>query len=33
MLMDSESISVVAELNRDLAHQTIPQIEEAISGA
>tara|TARA_R110000796_G_scaffold115840_5_gene228029 strand:- start:1949 stop:2386 length:438 start_codon:yes stop_codon:yes gene_type:complete len=33
MLMDSGSISVVAELNRDLAHQTIPQIEEAISGA
>jgi protein required for attachment to host cells len=33
MLSDSGSISLVAEINRDLAHQTIPKIEEAIASA
>ena len=33
MLTDSGSVSILAELNRDLAHHTLPKIEEAISNA
>ena len=33
LLIDSGSIKLLAEINKDLAHQSIPQIEEAITGA
>ncbi|MEL6662778.1 MAG: host attachment family protein [Pseudomonadota bacterium] len=33
MLADSGSITLIAEINRDLAHQTLPNIEEAIARA
>ena len=33
MLSDSGSVVLIAEINKDLAHQALPQIEEAISAA
>lgn len=33
MLVDSGSVTLIAEINRDLAHQTVPNIEDAIARA